>query len=121
MNIRCPELREGCRVVCPVGELDLATAPAFRDQLRGNDAALPPYVVADLRRISFIDSSGLHELKAAQARCEAVGGWVRVVYDHGAIDLLLQLTGYAERFPRYASVEEAWCDRPLHASDEGGG
>ncbi|MEU6963932.1 STAS domain-containing protein [Streptomyces chrestomyceticus] len=116
MNTRCPELREGCRVVCPVGEIDLATAPAFREQLRGNDAALPARVVADLRQVNFIDSSGLQELMKAQTRCEAVGGWVRVVYEHEAVDLLFRLTGYAERFPRYASVEDAWGDRAPEAA-----
>ncbi|MEU2791814.1 STAS domain-containing protein [Streptomyces sp. NPDC007100] len=111
MNTRCPELREGCRIVCPVGELDLAAAPALRDQLRGNDAALPAFVVADLRRVTFIDSSGLHELKTAHARCEAAGGWLRLVYEHMAIDLLLDLAGLAQRFPRYATVEDARRDR----------
>ncbi|MFH9424159.1 STAS domain-containing protein [Streptomyces sp. NPDC017529] len=113
MNTRCPELRQGCRVVCPVGELDLAAAPALRDQLRGNDATLPAFVVADLRRVTFIDSSGLHELKAAGARCEAAGGWLRLVYEHEAIALLLDLTGLQQRFPRYATVEDARRDRPF--------
>ncbi|WP_238782942.1 STAS domain-containing protein [Streptomyces monomycini] len=117
MNTRCPELREGCRVICPVGEIDLATAPAFRDQLRGNDAALPAFVVADLRQVSFIDSSGLQELMKAQSRCEAAGGWVRIVYDHEAVDLLLRLTGYAEQFPRYTSVEDARDDRAPEAAN----
>ncbi|MEV5599479.1 STAS domain-containing protein [Streptomyces sp. NPDC052496] len=107
MNTRCPELREGCRVVCPVGEIDLATAQAFRDQLSWNDAALPACVVVDLRQVTFIDSSGLQELMRAQARCEAMGGWVRLVYAHEAIALLFRLTGYADQFPRYADVEDA--------------
>ncbi|MFH8409339.1 STAS domain-containing protein [Streptomyces sp. NPDC018019] len=107
MKTRCPEQREGCRVVRPVGELDLATATALRDQLRGNDAALPARVVADLRDVTFLDSSGLHELRTAQARCEAAGGWLRLVYDHPSIGLLLQLTGSAQQFPRYADVDAA--------------
>ncbi|KOG53581.1 hypothetical protein ADK76_27525 [Streptomyces griseoflavus] len=107
MNTRCPEQKEGCRVVRPVGELDLATATALREELRGNDAALSACVVADLRRVTFIDSSGLQELRAAQTRCEAVGGWLRLVYDHPSIELLLQLTGLAQQFPRYADVDDA--------------
>ncbi|WP_063763079.1 STAS domain-containing protein [Streptomyces rimosus] len=112
MNTRCPERREGCRVVRPVGELDLATAMALRNELRGNDAALSACVVADLRCVTFMDSSGLQELRTAQTRCEAVGGWLRLVYDHRSIELLLQLTGFAQQFPRYAGVDDAWNGRP---------
>ncbi|OKH98902.1 hypothetical protein A6A06_25160 [Streptomyces sp. CB02923] len=104
-------------MVCPVGEIDLATAPAFRDQLRGNDAALPGCVVVDLRGVTFIDSSGLQELRTAQARCEAVGGWVRLVYDHEAIHLLIRLSGYAEDFPRYTGVEDAWRGHPVDSGE----
>ncbi|KAA6223920.1 anti-sigma factor antagonist [Streptomyces albofaciens JCM 4342] len=112
MDTRCPEQKEGCRIVRPVGELDLATSAALRDELRGNDAAPSARVIADLRRVTFIDSSGLEELRTAQARCEAVGGWLRLVYDHRSIDLLLQLTGLEQQFPRYADVDDARNGRP---------
>lgn len=43
-------------VVVPAGELDLATAPRLAAALAGTHA---PRVVLDLRRLTFVDSSGI--------------------------------------------------------------
>lgn len=43
-------------VVLPAGELDLATAPRLAAALTGTVA---PRVVLDLRRLTFVDSSGI--------------------------------------------------------------
>lgn len=43
-------------VVLPAGELDLATAPGLAAALT---ATVAPRVILDLRRLTFIDSSGI--------------------------------------------------------------
>jgi anti-sigma B factor antagonist len=43
-------------VVLPAGELDLATAPRLAAALAGTHA---PRVVLDLRKLTFVDSSGI--------------------------------------------------------------
>lgn len=55
----------GGSVLHLAGELDLATGPRFRmaiDDLRDGTVAT---LVLDLARLTFIDSSGLHEIVVA--------------------------------------------------------
>ena len=51
-----------------VGELDLASAPHFEQELESALATGPNRVVLDLRRLEFMDSSGLQALLRAHER-----------------------------------------------------
>ncbi|KUJ40372.1 hypothetical protein ADK46_09890 [Streptomyces rimosus subsp. rimosus] len=115
LSIRYPAPQGNVRTVRPTGELDLSTAPALRDLLRGNDAAPAARLIADLTAVTFMDTSALTELETALARSEAVGGWLRLVYHQPAIGRLLRLTGLTRRFPRYATVQDACTGRPAQA------
>jgi anti-anti-sigma factor len=44
------------------GELDLATAPALQHELVELLALVPESMVLDLRRLDFVDSTGMHAL-----------------------------------------------------------
>jgi anti-sigma B factor antagonist len=59
--VRCRSAGEGAVVLAPRGELDLATAPLLEQAVlaQASDARR---VVVDLRKLSFIDSSGLRTL-----------------------------------------------------------
>ena len=60
------------------GELDLATAPELEQLVNERlDAGQP--VVVDLRRLQFMDSSGIRVLVAAHARAKRVGSRITVV------------------------------------------
>jgi anti-sigma B factor antagonist len=48
------------------GELDLAHAYTFDEELRTVEATRPSTVVIDLRRLTFLDSCGLARLLAAR-------------------------------------------------------
>src|SRR4051812_33728113 len=50
------------------GELDLEHAYTFDEELRRVEAERPPCLVLDLRGLSFLDSSGLARLLAANRR-----------------------------------------------------
>ncbi|NGN67594.1 STAS domain-containing protein [Streptomyces sp. A7024] len=103
-------LHQECRIVEAAGQLDLLTTPAFGLDLRaaGREAAGYRWrLIVDLSRVSFMDASPLHELCAARNRHEARGGWLRVVYTHAGIALLLRAAGLTGEFPRYASVHDA--------------
>ena len=50
------------------GELDLEHAYTFDEELRRIEGERPPCVVLDLRGLSFLDSSGLARLLAANRR-----------------------------------------------------
>jgi anti-sigma B factor antagonist len=84
----------GVVTVSPVGELDLATAPLLEAELRRTAGSRE--LVVDLRRLTFIDSSGVHVLlrwagDAARRRRE-----FRVIPGAERVQLVLGMTGVLE-------------------------
>ena len=65
------------------GELDLATAPEF-EQLINECVDEGREVVVDLRRLEFMDSSGIRVLVAAHARAGRTGAKVHIVRPEAA-------------------------------------
>ncbi|MFC7217997.1 STAS domain-containing protein [Streptomyces polyrhachis] len=111
------------RVVEAEGELDILTAPSFGARLRGDEddegdgGPARWRLIADLSRVSFMDSSPLYELCAVGHRNDLRGGWTRVVYAHAGIALLFRAADLARTFPRYASVDDARQDRRSSAHE----
>lgn len=87
---------DGWAVVAFAGELDLAEAPgaerALSDALGGGDG-----LVADLRGVTFLGSTGIRVLLEAQASAAEVGAGFRVVQGDGAARRLIDLLGLSER------------------------
>ncbi|MFD5098290.1 STAS domain-containing protein [Streptomyces albidochromogenes] len=109
MRSHWPMMLEDCRLASPAGELDLASAAAFGALLRGTDAQPgADWLIVDLSAVTFMDCSPLRDLCSAWDRSEATGRWTRLVYDQDRIGRLLRLTSLQERFPRYASADDAW-------------
>jgi anti-anti-sigma factor len=80
------------------GELDLSSALAFEDQLRRvEDEAQPRVLVLDLRRLKFLDSTGLRLILAAHARALKRGGRLSIVQGTDAVRRIFRLTGVIER------------------------
>jgi anti-sigma B factor antagonist len=76
------------------GELDLATAPTLQAALQeaeSGDAAHP--IVLDLRRLAFIDSSGLRVVLAAAKRAGDQGRRFVLVRGSDQVDRVFQVTG----------------------------
>jgi RND superfamily putative drug exporter len=67
--------------VVVTGELDLATAPAWRERIVAAEAADPETLVIDLRAVTFLDSAGMKELVAAQQRARKRQAKVVLVRD----------------------------------------
>ena len=68
--------------VCVVhadGEVDIATAPLLGRALEAGLAGGRPTVVVDLRRISFVDCTGIGLLTAARCRARDQGTRLRIV------------------------------------------
>ncbi|MGH9166404.1 MAG: STAS domain-containing protein [Acidimicrobiia bacterium] len=85
-------LRGDTAVVAPIGELDLATVERFR-QAASAAARQAPTVVLDLRRLSFIDSSGLHAI----VDLDAQAGRLIVVRGPQAVQRVFQITTLDKR------------------------
>lgn len=95
-------------VVRVVGEIDLATAPELRDRLAEipSDAGA---VVIDLSEVTFLDSTGLSVLVASWKRISEgrEHGDIRLVVTRPAIQRVLDVTGLAQVFGVFATLEEA--------------
>ena len=84
-------------VITPVGELDLATAAPLEQGLRGAENGGPAGLVLDLRRLAFMDCSGLRVLIGAESRRAQTNGGLQLVCCHGQVRRLLHVTGLDER------------------------
>jgi anti-anti-sigma factor len=57
------------------GELDAFTAETLRTEMNAVEAADPKRVVLDLRRVRFLDSSGLAVILGVRERAMSESGW----------------------------------------------
>ena len=62
-----------CGRIALRGELDLAHAYTFDEELRRVEDARPSCVILDLRELTFLDSCGLARLLAARRRARRPG------------------------------------------------
>lgn len=83
---------EGTVSVVLDGELDIANVAAVDGQLR-EAARGSQVVVLDLRRLEFIDSSGLHLIVDTDERIRAAGGKLLVVRGPESVDRVFRVAG----------------------------
>ena len=79
------------------GELDLASAPKLDDELKHVEDGGPALIVLDLRELSFMDSSGLRALLAADARAKEAGRRLVLVRGDERVQRVLRITRLDER------------------------
>jgi anti-sigma B factor antagonist len=95
-------------VVSVKGEVDLFTAPEFKQRVMAPIAAGTQHVVVDLTSTTFIDSSSLGVLIGAQRRLKA--------RDVESIVKTFRITGLDNVFTLVPSVDEALEGRTLEAA-----
>lgn len=102
------EVRDGKQaVVLDVsGELDLASSPALERELETSAVTSSPLVIVDLRKLEFMDSTGLSVLVRAHQRAIENGQQFAVVRGPQQVQRLLTLTGVADRLTLADSPEE---------------
>lgn len=103
----------GAPVVSPTGEIDLYTAPEFREAVESAVSRANPWkpvVVIDLSRVGFIDSSGVGVLIGCHRRLEGSGGELRVVAGEGPARKILRVTSLDTVFKLFHSAEAATSD-----------
>lgn len=84
-------------VVSLEGEVDLSSVPELEARIAAAERDSPEELVIDVRRVTFMDSSGLRILLAAHQRAEEQGRAFAIVRGSDAVDRLLKVTGLAER------------------------
>lgn len=86
----------GAAWVSPSGELDLDSVPEFEQTIReALEYAL--LVIIDLRALTFIDSTGLHAIAAADQRARETEHRLVLIRGSGQVDHLFALVGLADR------------------------
>ena len=100
-------LDDGTRVVAVTGEIDLFTAPEFKQSVSAPIDDGVATVVVDLTDTTFIDSSSLGVLIGAHRRLLRLGGRLLVVCSNDAITKTFRITGLDSVFTIAATLDEA--------------
>ena len=74
------------------GALDLASVKLLHERLEQVESENPELLVLDLRRLGFMDSSGLREVIGAVRRGREEGREVALVREHGPIENVLEMS-----------------------------
>jgi anti-anti-sigma factor len=114
--------REGdCTIVALSGEIDIAYAPALREQLLGLLRPGASRLVVDLSGVTLCDASGLAVLVGVARRAGLLRGFLRLAAPAPLMSTVLRLTGLDSRFEIFAAVPDA-IGAPAHPGvrDPGG-
>jgi anti-anti-sigma factor len=89
--------REGDLAVLALeGELDLASAPLFQSELDNPELGSCSKLVLDLRKLHFIDSTGLRIVFSARTRAQERGQLFAVTRGSEQVERLLTITRMGE-------------------------
>ncbi len=97
--------REGTLWVEIDGELDVATSPELEARLLEAEATDAPAIVIDLAGVSFIDSTGLRALLAANVRGQADSNRLRITQGGQQARRLFEVAGVLDRLPFIPAAE----------------
>jgi anti-sigma B factor antagonist len=92
------------------GELDIASATQVERELERIERDAPPTILLDLRHLTFMDSTGLRIVVAADARAREQGRRLVVVHGPDAVQRIFRMTRLDERLDMVddpAAVESA--------------
>jgi anti-sigma B factor antagonist len=92
------ELGPGMARIALHGDLDLAHAYTFDEELRRVEADRPACIVLDLRELTFLDSCGLARLLAARRRARRAGRRLVLVRGPAAIQRIFAVAALEETF-----------------------
>lgn len=97
----------GHTVVEVHGEVDVYTAARLRERLVSVIDGGATSVVADLRRVDFLDSTGLGVLVGALKRLRMAGGALALVCDNEKLLKIFRITALDQVFSLHETVEAA--------------
>jgi len=106
-DIKTEQLGEDAYVISLAGEVDLYTAPEFKERLLEVVGQGGKAVVVDFTNTTFIDSTTLGVLVGGVKRLRPNGGQLTLVCSDRNITKIFEITGLDKVFPIYTSREEA--------------
>jgi anti-anti-sigma factor len=89
------------------GELDIACAPALREQLLGLLRPGSSRLVIDLSKVSYCDARGLAVLISPGRRARLLGGFLRLAAVSPKVDQILHITGLRQHLGVFPTVQAA--------------
>jgi anti-sigma B factor antagonist len=106
-HIQDEEIDADTHVIELGGEVDLYTAPEFKERLVQVIEDGKKLLVVDLSKATFIDSTTLGVLVGGVKRLRPTGGSLALVCTDQNISKIFEITGLDRVFPIYKSREEA--------------
>ena len=106
-DIKTEQLTEENYVISLAGEVDLYTAPEFKERMVQVIEQGKKQVVVDLSKATFIDSTTLGVLVGGVKRLRPAGGSLAIVCADQNICKIFEITGLDRVFPIHGSREEA--------------
>src|ERR1700750_2832557 len=100
-DITTEQLSDDAYVIALSGEVDLYTAPEFKQQLLDVIAKGAKTVVVDFSNTTFIDSTTLGVLVGGVKRLRANDGQLSLVCSDRTLTKIFEITGLDRGFPLY--------------------
>lgn len=99
--------QNGYAVLSVKGEVDVYTAPKFRERLIDLVGQGKHRIVVDLEGVDFLDSTGLGVLVGGLKRLRSHGGDLILVCTQSRILKVFEITGLTKVFAIHDSVQQA--------------
>ena len=106
-DVKTDKVGDGTYVIALAGEVDLYTAPEFKQQLLEVIAQGGKNVVVDFSQTTFIDSTTLGVLVGGVKRLRAQEGRLTLVCSDRNITKIFEITGLDRVFTIYPTRDEA--------------
>lgn len=95
------------RVLDVAGEIDVYTAPKFKEAVNDIIATGQKHLIIDMGDVTYMDSSGFGTLLSATRRLRPLGGTINLVKCNNAIDRILKITRLNTVFATFDTVDDA--------------
>jgi anti-sigma B factor antagonist len=106
-DIKTEQLSDSAFVISLAGEVDLYTAPEFKQQLLEVIAQGAKHVIVDFSNTTFIDSTTLGVLVGGVKRLRSADGQLSLVCSDRNITKIFEITGLDRVFTIHGSRQEA--------------
>jgi anti-sigma B factor antagonist len=106
-SVRTEEVQSGVHVIVLTGEVDLYTAPEFKQELLRVIGEGTKQVVVDFTDTTFIDSTTLGVLVGGVKRLRPEGGQLSLICSDRNITKIFEITGLDRVFTIYGTRDEA--------------
>jgi anti-sigma B factor antagonist len=98
---------QGYKILIPSGEIDLYTAPQFKQSLISILDETEQHLILDMHNVRFMDSTGISTLMSAVKRINSNGGTVNLVGTKPNIDRILCTTNISAFIASHQNIEDA--------------